>query len=109
MASEARAAYRSTFHWRPIVNGYSGYYPPSYVDLWPPLRSFPDETSLETLRRRGVTYVVVREEGYGPARFAAIVRALASRCDVVGTGPFPDAASSAMIYTLRPPGTACGP
>jgi hypothetical protein len=109
MASEARAAYRSTFHWRPIVNGYSGYYPPSYVELWPPLRSFPDETSLATLRSRGVTYVVVREEGYGPARFAAVVRALASRCDVVGTGPFPDGSWSAMIYTLRPSGTACGP
>ena len=27
---EPRYAYMSTFHWMPIVNGYSGYYPPSY-------------------------------------------------------------------------------
>jgi hypothetical protein len=109
MSSDARAAYRSTFYWRPIVNGYSGFAPTSYFQLWALLARFPDALSLSTLRLRGVSYVIVREAGYGPARYAGIVRALANRCDVAVAGPFPDGASAAMVYTLRPPRAGCGP
>ena len=30
-AHDARYAYMSIFHWKRLVNGYSGYYPPSYL------------------------------------------------------------------------------
>jgi hypothetical protein len=109
MPAEARAAYRSTFYWRPIVNGYSGFYPSSYVELWAPLASFPDANSLAALRHRGVTCLVVRQSGYGAARYGAIVRALAQRCDVAAAGPFPDGPSESRVYTLLPPGTGCAP
>ena len=49
----------STTFWKPIVNGYSGFKPPSlYVNV-EALRDFPDERSLARLRALGVTHVVV--------------------------------------------------
>jgi hypothetical protein len=107
MSSDARAAYRSTFYWRPIVNGYSGFAPPSYFQLWTLLAGFPDTESLSTLRLRDVSYVIVREAGYGPARYAGIVRNAALQCGIAGAGPFADGASAAMIYTVLPTGTGC--
>jgi hypothetical protein len=56
---DPRYAYMSTFHWKPLVNGYSGYYPPSYLRQIGRLRSFPDRDSIGALRRIGVAYVIV--------------------------------------------------
>ena len=33
--------YRSTLHWRPLLNGYSGFYPGSYMKLLVQMRPFP--------------------------------------------------------------------
>jgi hypothetical protein len=58
--------YRSTRHWRPLVNGYSGNYPDSYIQLLLRMRTFPDTGSLEYLQRQGVTVLIVHEpEGQG--------------------------------------------
>ena len=43
----------------PLLNGYSGYTPKSYVDHYLAFRSFPDPASLDALRRAGVTHIVV--------------------------------------------------
>ena len=51
--------YFSTFHWNKMVNGYSGFSPPSYQILHDVLETFPDEVSLATLRKRGTTHVIV--------------------------------------------------
>ena len=53
--------YRSTQHWRPLLNGYSGNYPGSYLELLYEMRSFPRTAALRYLRRRGATVVVVHE------------------------------------------------
>ncbi len=53
--------YRSTLHWRPLVNGYSGYYPRSYKELLINMRPFPDTDSIEYLQQRGVTMLVVHD------------------------------------------------
>ena len=36
--------YYSTFHWQYLVNGYSGFFPPSYRQIVNAVRDFPDET-----------------------------------------------------------------
>jgi hypothetical protein len=61
------AAYmlNSTAHWKPLVNGYSGFTPASYVDNARELRSFPDARSQQRLRSLGVTYAVVHLDAYG--------------------------------------------
>ena len=54
--------YRSTQHWRPLLNGYSGNYPTSYIELLNEMRSFPRTSALRYLRRRGATVLVVHEQ-----------------------------------------------
>ena len=66
----------STVHWRPIVNGYSGFVPRSYQVHVDNVRGFPDPHSLAYLRRIGVTHVAVHESGFqnpgGQERLKAI-------------------------------------
>jgi hypothetical protein len=56
----------STRHWHPILNGYSGFVPASYVEHWKRFSSFPDVTSLRALRDAGVTHVVIHYESPTP-------------------------------------------
>lgn len=74
---DPRYAYLSTFHWMPSINGYSGYYPPSYLARIDPLRTFPSGFATATLRRAGVQYVVVHGSEYSPEEFVEVQTALA--------------------------------
>ena len=51
----------STRHWRPLLNGYSGFRPPSYERSYEAMRTFPSDESLLALSRLGVTHVVVHQ------------------------------------------------
>ena len=75
----------STAHWRPLINGYSGYRPDGYDRLAEIVGAFPSDAALDRLRTLGVRYVVVyggvyqeRDQG----RFAFIVTAAARRPDL---------------------------
>jgi hypothetical protein len=59
--SQFHASYmlNSTANWRPIVNGYSGFQPPSFYQHAQVLQGFPDEASLALLRSLGITHVFV--------------------------------------------------
>jgi len=63
---DVRAMYYSIDRWRPIVNGYSGFFPPHYGGVKVALsevQRHPD-VSMETLRELGVTHVIVHEAAY---------------------------------------------
>ena len=60
--------YFSTFHWHRLVNGYSGFSPPSYAKLLKLVGTFPDEDSLAELRLRHVGFVVVHGALYEDQR-----------------------------------------
>ena len=64
----------STRHWRPILNGYSGFRPASYTDTYNAVQSFPDPASLIALHERGVTHIVVHVDLVGRDRLDAITR-----------------------------------
>jgi len=74
--SEPRYVGMSIFHWFPLVNGYSGNYPPSYLSRITRMHGFPDARSLLQLRRDGVRYVIVHRDVYSPAALEAIHAAL---------------------------------
>ena len=63
---DVRAVYYSTAHWRRLVNGYSGFFPPHYSALAAVLSTAGrgDDLAWETLLRFGVTHVVVHEGAY---------------------------------------------
>lgn len=54
----------STAHWRPLMNGYSGYTPATYRDVAWAFWNFPADWSIDAMRAAGVTHVVVH-----PGRF----------------------------------------
>jgi hypothetical protein len=54
----------STRHWRPMLNGYSGFLPASYLTTWELLRGFPSFEALEALHVRGVRFVVIHRDGF---------------------------------------------
>lgn len=74
----ARYVLNSTAHWRPIVNGYSGFIPPSYERWIEAADDFPSDRSVSALHALGVTHVVVHGEWfrdmYGPERLGSVSR-----------------------------------
>jgi hypothetical protein len=74
--------YYSTFHWQTLVNGYSGFFPPSYVKVVNGVKGFPDQASMNVIRAHGARYVVVHGEWLYGARYEEIVAALDRRPDV---------------------------
>lgn len=89
----------STVHWRPLVNGYSGFTPPAFVSRAERLRDFPEAQADAELRRLGVTHVVVHLARYREARAARVALALAqdASLELLLTGP-----SGERLYRLRP-------
>jgi hypothetical protein len=63
---DLRAMYYSTVYWRPLVNGYSGVFPPYYALLtsaFSEMTRHPD-LSLDALRKSGATHAIVHESAY---------------------------------------------
>jgi hypothetical protein len=96
---DAEFTYQSTFHWLPIVNGYSGNVPQSYVDMLRAIRSFPSDDAIGLLHRLGVTYIVVHERFYGPALYKEVVDALDRRSDVVKQQSFGQSGEEVTVYS----------
>ncbi len=71
----------STAHWRPLMNGYSGYTPMSYRRRAESLWLFPAPFAMQTLRREGATHVMVHLERFG-ADAPDIAKALEGRADL---------------------------
>jgi hypothetical protein len=55
----------STVHWKPLVNGYSGFVPRSYPGIAEALRDFPGDRSRAEFRRLGVSHIVIHLDAYG--------------------------------------------
>jgi hypothetical protein len=56
---EAEYVAFSTKHWRPILNGYSGFEPPTHDRMVNEMQSFPNDASIRFLRDRDVSFVVI--------------------------------------------------
>jgi hypothetical protein len=76
---DTRYLYFSTFHWHPIVNGNSGYFPRSYEEMTEHQRVFPSEAAVQDLMTRGVDYIAVHGAFLEPAKYREIVVRLRRR------------------------------
>lgn len=54
----------STAHWRPLMNGYSGYIPGSYRRYAASFWYFPADWAIQAMRQAGVTHVMVHPERF---------------------------------------------
>ena len=72
--SQFHASYmlNSTAHWRPIVNGYSGFQPASFYQHAQVLQGFPDNPSMALLHELGITHVFVHTTQLPPETLAQI-------------------------------------
>lgn len=99
-------AYFAQYHRHAIVNGNSGFFPPSYVRLLESAWDLASDQTMDALRAVGVEYIVVHERYFAsPATLGAIVFRLEQRRDLEPAGTFADEAGqgTARIYRLRRP------
>jgi hypothetical protein len=75
---DRRAMFYSAVHRRPVLNGYSGFYPPHYGPLILSLSDIPrfPREALDALRVHGATHVIVHEGAFRDQRGAATSAAL---------------------------------
>jgi hypothetical protein len=98
---DAYYSYMSTFHWKPLINGYSGFHPPSYLRRLPLLRGLPEGDSIDCLRRSGVDYVIVHLSMYELTRGAAVLAALDVEPDFQYLGHLNDGRGTAVVYRIQ--------
>ena len=98
---EFRYLYMSTFHWMPLINGYSGYYPQSYIRRLDALNKFPDRESIQQLRKDGVRYVIVHSGGYSPKEREEIIQGLVLNHGLAHLGDYEDGWGEGTVFGLR--------
>jgi hypothetical protein len=73
--NHATAMYWSTYHWMPLVNGYSDVVPPDFDDIALPINGFPDPRSFAIMHARQVRYVLWHVDYYeGTSRHVLVER-----------------------------------
>jgi len=63
---------QSTRHWMPLVNGYSDYMPPDFLDHVLTLAAFPSRESLKLLEPNRVRYAIIHRYWYGDDTWATV-------------------------------------
>ena len=61
----AEYVFNSTAHWRPLMNGYSGYTPGTYRELVKTFWDFPAPHAVEAMRAAGATHLMVHARRFG--------------------------------------------
>lgn len=101
--AEADFQYFAQYHGHRLVNGNSGFYPPSYLDLLDRAGAFPDDRAVVELRRLGVEYVLVHEQYYATREaFGAVIAGLDARADVAPAWTSTDDRGVVRAYKVLP-------
>jgi hypothetical protein len=93
--------YASTFHWQPMLNGYSGFYPRSYIELTEAMREFPSDRSIDYLKSRDVDLIVLHGPYMSPGLLGFWASRLEARDDVDAVAEFPESGGRDLIFRLR--------
>jgi hypothetical protein len=99
--AEFNYLYFSTFHWHKLVNGQSGWLPPTYQELLRQQASFPSDAAIDYLRRRDVEYITVHGAFYDPDEYTRIVTQLDARPDIELQTIAPWEGAESRLYRLR--------
>lgn len=79
MFQHTRYMLNSTWHWQPMLNGYSDYVPEDIAEAVAPLSHFPAEIALRVLEARQTRYVMVHWQRYSPEQQQLLRRQIAER------------------------------
>jgi hypothetical protein len=98
----------STAHWRPLMNGYSGFTPASYRKFADTFWYFPEERAIQAMQQAGVTHVMLH-----PLRFGheaeRVVATVEGRSEFERVAMEPVAHGNVRLYRLRPKDLAIPP
>ena len=74
---EAGYTYFSAYHWKKLVNGYSGFFPPDFNTLYfEKLKGFPDKRTVQVISELGIRYLVIHYKHYPKTERQGILEAL---------------------------------
>jgi hypothetical protein len=91
----------STVHWQPILNGYSGFFPRSFMELLEYAKAFPDERSIDYLKKREVDLIVVHGGYMSADRFGSITADLLARSDISAAARFEEHLGPDIVFRLK--------
>ncbi|MBS1816421.1 MAG: hypothetical protein JSU08_00680 [Acidobacteria bacterium] len=92
----------SLWHFRPLVNGYSGYYPRDYITTVLRMNVFPGEGTLDRLRAHDVRFIIVHRAFYDQERYTQLMLRMATRPELKPWGAYKDPVGTADIFELLP-------
>jgi hypothetical protein len=92
----------SIYHWQPMLNGYSGFYPDGYLVTTTALETFPDAASVQRLKDQDVSYVVLSADRLGEPAYSDLVQALKTHPDFDAPTTFDDPDFPCTVFPLRP-------
>jgi hypothetical protein len=75
--NHAPAMFWSSYHWQPLVNGYSDLIPPDFDAIALPINAFPNPDSFAIARHRQVRYVLWHVDRYDEQSRAVLTERLA--------------------------------
>jgi len=99
--NDAKYMYFSIWHWKRLVNGYSGNFPESYAQLTASMREFPSHGAIEYLKRRGVQYVVLHGEFMQPESYERVITALDADSRVTLVREFAGRPRPSRLYRMK--------
>lgn len=74
---EIEYVYYSSYHWKRLVNGYSGYYPPAYAFfVQEGMKGFPTDKSVGLLKELKIRYLIIHSEKYTQKEWESIKKGL---------------------------------
>jgi hypothetical protein len=94
--------YWSTFHWFPLLNGYSGYYTRQYLDLLEALRRPRSREWLAMLDRVGTRYALVHLTAMPDPQALAVLDILRQRSDWLERGSYSGAGDVVWMFERLP-------
>jgi hypothetical protein len=97
---EAAYMFWSITHWHPLVNGYSGYYPPEFLEMVVRTEGFPDDRSLEELAFVGVHYVVVHKGFFDADQYSSLLVRMLEQPALQPLGIYPDPSGGAALFAV---------
>lgn len=101
---EADYQYFAQYHRHRLLNGNSGFYPPTYAQLLEWTAAFPDDRALDAMRAAGAEYLLVHAQYFpSPAAFAAVIDALEVRDGLAPVTASEDEGGVVRVYRLEPP------
>jgi hypothetical protein len=91
--------FESTFHWHPLVNGYTSFVPPRYAHFLDWMFTFPDDRSIGALRASGADLIIVHPQWFDKQRSPQdTVAWLQHQPDFRFEGAFADHGGSVLVF-----------